>query len=495
MRPLARLTVIGTAACALLAPAAAQAGTASVDSSGAIVYEAAPGEKNDFHVADNGDGRVWLSEAGGVPITPGEGCQQFYVSTKVACQRPTEVIARLHDGDDWGTVRDSTPVPVRVEAGDGNDTLESDLNVKRPVTLVGERGNDALKGWAGAETFDGGEGNDNIFGGGGADRLFGGPGDDDLIGDGVGNGPAPDVIDGGEGIDGIAWEWQTEASRTNGDVTATLAGGADDGRPGEGDDLRSIEIIDVQVGGTFTGSDADEALVVHSQGIDSRLTGAGGEDLLRGAGGNDTLDGGAGPDRLEGGYGDDALIGGPGADKLKSDVGNNACGSSPNCPAPHGNDTVEARDGEVDSIECGPGQDRVVADAKDVIAADCEVVERGPGPEPEPELHENPVVTPLQLKVKGAKLRKALNSGLTVTFQAGAAGKAEVAVTKGRKVVAKGARSLGKPGTYSTRVKFPKKVRKSLSRARKASFSITVTVKPADGSAPQTQTIKTTLKR
>ncbi len=56
-------------------------------------------------------------------------------------------------------------------------------------------------------------------------------------------------------------------------------------------------------------------------------------------------------------------------------------------------------------------------------------------------------------------------------------------------------RSVRAPGAQTLRVQFPKKVQKSLKRARKATFSITVTVQPADGSAPQTQTIKTTLKR
>jgi hypothetical protein len=41
------------------------------------------------------------------------------------------------------------------------------------------------------------------------------------------------------------------------------------------------------------------------------------------------------------------------------------------------NDIIQARDGEVDTISCGPGRDRVVADADDQVARDCEVVERG----------------------------------------------------------------------------------------------------------------------
>ena len=38
---------------------------------------------------------------------------------------------------------------------------------------------------------------------------------------------------------------------------------------------------------------------------------------------------------------------------------------------------IDARDGQLDGIDCGVGEDRVVADAIDVIAPNCEQVDKG----------------------------------------------------------------------------------------------------------------------
>ena len=47
---------------------------------------------------------------------------------------------------------------------------------------------------------------------------------------------------------------------------------------------------------------------------------------------------------------------------------------------PYGNDTIDVRGGESDSVSCGAGDDTVTADPNDVIDADCEHVERGAAP-------------------------------------------------------------------------------------------------------------------
>jgi hypothetical protein len=57
-----------------------------------------------------------------------------------------------------------------------------------------------------------------------------------------------------------------------------------------------------------------------------------------------------------------------------ADLGTGDCGPLW-CTYPYGNDTVDVRDGEVDSVTCGFGQDTVRADPMDVIARDCEVVD------------------------------------------------------------------------------------------------------------------------
>ncbi|MES1248845.1 MAG: hypothetical protein ABUS54_14355, partial [Actinomycetota bacterium] len=94
------------------------------------------------------------------------------------------------------------------------------------------------------------------------------------------------------------------------------------------------------------------------------LAGGGRDDTIIGLGGNDTILGGAGDDVLDGGPGNDVITGGPGADRIS--------GGS-------GSDTIYAADGEKDVIDCGAGDDRVVADSYDVVK-NCEVVTRVTSP-------------------------------------------------------------------------------------------------------------------
>ena len=76
------------------------------------------------------------------------------------------------------------------------------------------------------------------------------------------------------------------------------------------------------------------------------------DDFLLGDQGNDVLDGGAGNDEIHGGAGADTQRGGEGNDKLM------------------------ARDGEKDTIECGPGTDTAIVDTTDVVDATCEDVQK-----------------------------------------------------------------------------------------------------------------------
>ncbi len=89
--------------------------------------------------------------------------------------------------------------------------------------------------------------------------------------------------------------------------------------------------------------------------------GTAGSDVIRGWNGLDALCGGAGRDTLIARRGNDRLTGGPGRDQLL---------------AGPGNDRLFARDGAADTIVCGRGYDRVIADRRDVIAADCEWLSR-----------------------------------------------------------------------------------------------------------------------
>ena len=124
--------------------------------------------------------------------------------------------------------------------------------------LDGGTGEDKLVGGEGDDVLRGGDGNDTIEGKDGGDRIDAGAGDDLLAPDGYEHANA-DGVDGGPGTDRIEGDYSSRFSDTDPPVAITFGGGADDGRPGEGDDLRSVEKVWLNVGGTFTGTDgADE---------------------------------------------------------------------------------------------------------------------------------------------------------------------------------------------------------------------------------------------
>jgi len=87
---------------------------------------------------------------------------------------------------------------IRVDAGNGRDTVLIDAAVNLDATLLGGNGKDTLTGGSGDDTLDGGKGKDVLSGGAGDDVLTGGNGKDTLDG-GSGN----DTLDGGNGRDTI----------------------------------------------------------------------------------------------------------------------------------------------------------------------------------------------------------------------------------------------------------------------------------------------------
>lgn len=119
------------------------------------------------------------------------------------------------------------------------------------------------------------------------------------------------------------------------------------------------------------------------------LWGDNGDDVIRGGDGNDKIYGRSGDDQLFGDAGDDTILGYGGNDTLDGGPGrDNLHGDS---EYTSGNDTIQARDGEIDQVECWLGADKAVVDANDVIASEsnCEQLERGaatgPGPAPGPD--------------------------------------------------------------------------------------------------------------
>jgi hypothetical protein len=95
-------------------------------------------------------------------------------------------------------------------------------------------------------------------------------------------------------------------------------------------------------------------------GGNDRLDGGAGNDKLYGAGGKDTLLGGAGKDLLAGGGGNDSLNGGKGVDRMNGGAGN---------------DSLRSRDGARDTVDCGKGKDKVIADKRDRLRG-CERARR-----------------------------------------------------------------------------------------------------------------------
>ena len=487
----------GVVAAGLAVPSAAQAITVSYSADDTLAVTAEPGEANLFTVSNNGDGRVYFSERTEIAFHGAEDrCEQLYGNSYYyACQLPSRVVVDLGDGDDKASVGADLPVPVTVAGGAGADWLRSGAEGTSGYTLTGGDGNDRLEGWKGNDTLDGGPGADELEGNHGADNLQGGDGDDKLSGDGYLHGTNADVIDGGAGKDKIDWDW-AEPSDQQPAISLTLGGGADDGRPGEKDDLRNVEFIDLSsYHGTFVGSENADDIEMHQDLTGSTISGLGGDDRLLGADGPDVVDGGAGADYVDGGFGDDKITGGPGADRIFGDRAGGDCGPLW-CKYPYGNDVIQARDGEVDQITCGAGEDSVVADANDVVAPDCEKVDRagggGGGRCRRPTNGGGAAVTSsLTAKLGSVKLAKAISKGVPVTFTVSGPGTVKVTVKSGRKTVGTASAKPTRAGTYAGKVKLAK----SLKRAKKAALTVTVQFTPADGGAKRTATIKRTLKR
>ncbi|MDA0179634.1 hypothetical protein OJ997_04950 [Solirubrobacter phytolaccae] len=163
-------------------------------------------------------------------------------------------------------------------------------------------------------------------------------------------------------------------------VLATLAVGgtamaAQIGGTAGNDQIRGTVKADV-----IDGAAGDDQINAR-RGADT-VTGGEGNDLLRGGWGADRQFGGAGNDTIYAGVGRDETWGEDGDDTLwalaRADVHGKNDTAGDVLHGGNGNDTFRTRDGEADTIDCGPGVDTVYADFKDVLAnpAECEVVNR-----------------------------------------------------------------------------------------------------------------------
>jgi Ca2+-binding RTX toxin-like protein len=344
----------------------ARASSAGV-SSGVLVVFAQPGEVNDMSVALDGSA-YRVTDAGAVQVVAQDGCSATVDPRTATC--PAAAIASIEagllDGDDRLIV--DAPVPANVLGYGGADTI---VGGSGDDELLGMDGGDVIQGRGGNDrmlevdgernVLDGGAGSDALTGGAGPDELLGGPGDDrslfgsegdDLIDggegdDGIDAGPGPsvfqldaDVLVGGPGVDRVTYGTRVEP------VRVSMADGANDGGPGEGDDVRP----DVE---QLSGGEGND-----------RLVGGPGADAIDGFGGGDEIDGGPGPDRLDGGTRDafgDTLSGGSGDDILSGRAGDdrlNGGEDADRLSGDEGSDTLDGG-GADDSLEGGTGDDEL----------------------------------------------------------------------------------------------------------------------------------------
>jgi Ca2+-binding RTX toxin-like protein len=186
---------------------------------------------------------------------------------------------KLADGNDH--FHNFTIVTTYAYGNDGDDTFQGDV-VFGGDHFFGENGKDWLMGGSGFDELEGGPGDDKVYGSFGNDVVFGGPGDDYVSG---GSGDDWTVMDTGD--DEVRGEAGNDrmSYRNHAAVKVTLDGQANDGAPGERDNVHgSWEIVE--------GSYGDDVLIGNDQA--NTLDGLSGNDTLKGRGGDDTLDAMAG---------------------------------------------------------------------------------------------------------------------------------------------------------------------------------------------------------
>jgi VCBS repeat-containing protein len=228
-----------------------------------------------------------------------------------------------------GTVWDAEAIKSRSLLGeDGNDELRG-FNA-RDDFIQGGAGNDRLQGLSGDDTLDGGAGNDELYGGEGNDVLIGGAGNDVLEG-GAGSdtyrfglGDGQDVINEGDtaGTDvvelgaGIAPGDVTVRWTLQGDMTVTLPDGSRLTVRGQADTWstqRGIEQLRF----------ADGTVWDRSELAARALAGTPGNDVIVSGYQDDTLDGGPGNDQFQdlGGYDTYRFGPGDGQDTITDNYG------------------------------------------------------------------------------------------------------------------------------------------------------------------------------
>jgi Ca2+-binding RTX toxin-like protein len=430
----------------------------------------------------------------GSTLVPGAGCAR-------------EPPADAHVVDCTGTI-----FKAIVGLGGGPDDFTPAPYIQLNIQESGEEGKDQLTGGLGDDTLRGNAGDDYSIGAGGNDFLSDGyagtlggglgSGNDTLLG-GAGNdyldggtfAATPDAGSGGDVLDGGPDLDVADYSQRTAPLTLTEGAGKNDGQdtgagPGsEADSLVNAETILGGSGGdAITG--AGEANVLHGGSGGDTLRGGGGADTVLGEDGNDTLDGGDGPDLLQGGHGTDtasyAARTQPVTVTLDSTAndgeageGDNVDDGTENVVGGAGNDTISVRDGATNDVTCGAGADQVVADAFDVVAADCETVDRGTLPQPGPG-RLAALRLPKSIRVRHARARVKV---ICPKSALGGCAKGRLAALKGKRRLARSRFSVGAGDSAVVTLTFKR-------RARAGKLKKVTLKAAAVGAAPVSRRVK-----
>jgi RTX calcium-binding nonapeptide repeat (4 copies) len=508
-----RTTLLAACAAALIAPAASQAAALGMDGN-TLVYNGQGGQGLWMSVSTQEDWNsgikyLHFSDSGAQVSINTNLCHdnQFGgIDCDLNANRPLRIEGSSAKDDiqiSQGVDRIPDSMAVTINGGAGNDKLQDAWGAYTGRTLNGGPGDDEIHGYEGNDTLDGGDGADNLDGGSGDDRVLGGTGNDEVDGDGYDE-VGSDYIDGGAGYDYVDGWNDPEILDKNPSVDITLDGIANDGRPGENDNVVGVEDFQMYTVGRIVGTDAREKIVIYNPANSgpSTLIGNGGDDELAGQDFNDTVDGGAGNDQVEGGLGNDTVVGGPGQDIIYGDATASRC-TWYSCKVPFGNDVIQARDGEADSIDCGIGEDTAYVDAIDTVA-NCEKVigagsnGNGPGGGGSNNGGGGAKVT---ITIAKAKLAAMAAKGLKIKVACTAACSAKGTITAdkatGRKLgtrkLAKGKGKAASAGTATVKLKASKKVARKLRRLKTAKGTVKITV--TQGGKTSAFTRKVTLKR
>lgn len=325
---LARVVLLGAVAAAFAAPSPAVAGVVTSDGASARFSDPS-GARDDLSTtlrllndpSISTDPQGWSASfyALGAPVTWGAGCEEGFVGS--VCP--------------FGT---SAPGALAIDLGGGDDELELLVTTEAAgaptrITVAAGPGDDAVSTIRARAEIDGGDGDDVIE-----------PDERSAL-DVPPDATAGGVVRGGAGTDTVDYE------QTLNEIAVSLDGVANDGRPGERDNvLADVEnVTGSHYRNRLLGSPAANVLKGGS-GTD-RITGAGGRDTLVGGGGNDTIDAldGMPGDRVECNDGADlALVDAGDLIAVEDTVGGAACERLTWAPA-IGASTLRHRGGRVDA--------------------------------------------------------------------------------------------------------------------------------------------------